>query len=86
MAYRITLTRAEAVTLDWLADHGYDGDLTAQADAEESDDGTTIVLRLTEPSAWIVRDNVEEDRHAWLACCGDDGLAAKLESFLASIV
>lgn len=91
--YVVTIeTDRDGLTLDWLADHGYDGSFLEHADIIESgedEDGyvvAPIVYGLSEPAAWTFREDVEADPGAFLACCGSHSLRTALEALLSEIV
>jgi hypothetical protein len=86
--YKIArLTKVEYATLQWLADHGYDGDIlrTAGVEEEHADGGATLGA-MTEPEAWHINDYIESDPDAWLASNGSRSLADKLYAFINKIV
>lgn len=81
------LTRSEYATLQWLADRGYDaGILDAAGVSLEHDDGGVTLGGLTEPEAWTIQEQYNEDPDAFLTSSGSRGLNEKLLRFLDSIV
>jgi len=81
------LSERDYTTLLWLADRGYDGGVFENCDAvEPNDDGDGFTLHFTEVSAWEIRDTIDDDPHAFLACCGSDTLATALRSMIETIV
>lgn len=81
------LTPTEYETLRWLSARGYDaGILDAAGVEEELADGRVVLGTLSEPEAWQINENIEEDPHAFLTSNGSRGLATKLQKFLDSIV
>jgi hypothetical protein len=81
------LDKTEYATLQWLADHGYDGNILKIAGVEEEhDDGGATLGGMTEPQAWEVHDYIESDPYAFLASNGSRSLAEKLQDFLDEIV
>jgi hypothetical protein len=100
-AYTVRIVgERDYATLCWLSDRGYDGGFLGVARLEriEGPNGVAIdepddmgsdgvrVYSLTEPEAWTVREYVDEDPCAFLACCGSDTLARALLGFLERIV
>ena len=86
--YRIPrLTKREFATLEWLSDRGYDGGILDAAGIEEEyPDGSVQLGDIPEPAAWGIRDNIEEDPHAFLSSSGSRELNDKLIQFVDSIV
>lgn len=75
-----------AYTVTLSSEDGYDGDfLRLSSETEELADGS-VVYRFTEPAAWAVAENVQENPHAFLTCCGSESLAEALIRFLGRIV
>lgn len=48
--------------------------------------GIILLNDITESQAWEIKENIEQDQHAWLACCGLPRLIEKLQRFVDSIV
>ena len=86
--YRIPrLSKTEFATLEWLSARGYDrGILDAAGVSEEFPDGSVQLGDIREHEAWSIRDNIEEDRHAFLTSSGSDSLNQILWDFEDSIV
>jgi len=80
--YTLTLTQDELETLLWLRDHGYDAGLYGRLEggAEEGE------YRLPEVDAWEWLEDIRQNPHAYLTCCGDDALANKLARLEDSVV
>lgn len=90
LAYTLRLTPNEYKTLEWLSDHGYDGGLCEYAssldmDGDDIDSSTEIVLSFTEPAAWSVREQYDDDEHAYGACAARP-LCRKMYEFIDGIV
>ena len=80
------LDSTEYATLSWLSDHGYDAGILDAVVSCERDDGLIGLSGIPESVAWGIRDAIDADPHAWLACCGSRSLAEKLNTFVESIV
>ena len=75
----------DQITLEWLADHGYDGGFLDLA-AFQGRSGLRYVYSLAEHDAWTFQENVDDDPGAFLACNGSDTLNTTFLQLLESIV
>jgi hypothetical protein len=78
------LDKTEYVTLIWLNCHGYDAGILDFF--SENDDGTASCRPIEEHEAWTIKEAIEDDPDAFLACNGSRSLSSKLFTFLDSIV
>lgn len=86
-AYTIEpLDKKEYATLSWLSDRGYDGGILELTSGEETDDGGYKFESIPEHVAWQIKDNIDEDEHAFLTSNGSRSLAEKLLAFIDAIV
>lgn len=85
--YSIDLDKEEYITLEWLHDRGYTANLLDVVEffPHENEDGG-CELKLTEAQAWEWLSCVEDDREAYLTCCGSQSLIDKLTALEMSIV
>jgi hypothetical protein len=83
--YQLVLAYSEYKTLTWLAARGYDGGLIEHSDYSESEDEKVITLSYPEHKMWLVKEEIDEDEHAFMTCAGSD-LAQKCWALIDSIV
>ena len=85
MCYKIEdLNSSEWATLCWLDARGYSANIAQFF--TENEDGTATCRNIAEGDAWQVKEDVEADDDAFLACNGSEGLSQKLWAFISSIV
>lgn len=86
-AYTVKIeNERDQITLEWLNARGYDATFCDVATFQGRDDGGRYVYTLTEPEAWEVKEEYEDDPGAFLACNGSDTLNSALLGFIDSIV
>jgi len=83
--YALQLTADELKTLHWLEARGYTANLYKHADIEEDGPNGTTILRYSEPAAWQVQDEYEQDTDAFCTCAGPE-LVRKIYDFLDHII
>jgi len=83
--YALQLTADELKTLLWLEARGYTANLYKHADIEEAGPNGTTILRYSEPAAWQVQEEYEQDTEAFLTCAGPE-LVNKIYDFLNRII
>lgn len=93
MAYKLLLTHAERMAIDWVGHRYTNGNELyrllwapceqAPADADW-DDERDITFHVPENVAWQVRDNAEQEDGYWP--CFAPSLASKMQRFVDAIV
>lgn len=79
-------TERDWITLQWLAERGYDAGFLDACALEENDTDAYLVVSMTEPDAWTFSALVNDDPSAFLTCNASDTLNSSLLGFFDSIV